>query len=48
MCIVGAWLAITQVSFWMMPIDNWDGSGAFLVPVTFGNIDIDISPLPQG
>ena len=44
--VVGAWLVIAQVSFWMIPIAEWDGSSDFVVPFTFGNVDVDISPVP--
>jgi hypothetical protein len=45
--VVGAWIAITQVSFAMIPINEWDGSDLFFVPFTFGSVDVNISPMVQ-
>ncbi|MFB6610334.1 hypothetical protein ACFCVO_08445 [Agromyces sp. NPDC056379] len=46
--VTATWLVITHVSFWMIPLDQWDGGGYFPIPFTFGAVDIDISPMQQG
>ena len=46
--VTATWLVITHVSFWMIPLDQWDGGGYFPIPFTFGTVDIDISPMQQG
>lgn len=39
------WAALTMVSFFAIPIDSWNGVEPFTIPFTFGNIDIDVSPM---
>ncbi|KRC59203.1 hypothetical protein ASE14_15650 [Agromyces sp. Root81] len=46
--VTATWLVITQVSFWLIPLDQWDGGEFFPIPFTFGTIDVDISPMQQG
>ncbi|MDQ1576222.1 MAG: hypothetical protein QOH55_1372 [Microbacteriaceae bacterium] len=46
--IVGAWIVISQVSFWMIPITDWDGTGSFFIPFSFGAVNVDISPMNGG
>lgn len=40
-----AWSALTMVSFFAIPVETWDGVDPFTIPFTFGNIDIDVSPM---
>ena len=46
--VTAVWLVITQVSFWMIPLEQWDGGQFFPIPFTFGNVEVDISPMQQG
>lgn len=39
------WAALTMVSFSAIPYDSWDGIEPFTIPFTFGDIDIDVSPM---
>ena len=39
------WTVLTMVSFLSIPLDGWDGTGPFFIPFSFGNIDVDISPM---
>jgi hypothetical protein len=43
--VTAIWLVITQVSFWMIPLDQWDGGEFFPIPFTFGNVEVDITPM---
>ncbi|MFK4730482.1 hypothetical protein ROT00_12400 [Agromyces mediolanus] len=43
--VTAAWLALTLVSFMSIPLDSWDGGEQFWIPFTFGNVDIDVSPM---
>jgi hypothetical protein len=40
-----AWSVLTMVSFFAIPLESWDGVDPFTIPFTFGNIDIDVSPM---
>lgn len=46
--VTAIWLVITHVSFWMIPIDQWDGGSYFPLPFTFGAVDVEISPIRLG
>lgn len=46
--VTAAWLALTLVSFMSIPLDAWDGGEQFWIPFTFGNVDIDVSPMQSG
>jgi hypothetical protein len=46
--VTAVWLVITHVSFWMIPVDRWNGGEYFPLPFTFGTVDVDIAPLQQG
>lgn len=39
------WAALTMVSFFAIPLESWDGVDPFMIPFTFGNTDIDVSPM---
>jgi hypothetical protein len=43
--VTAIWLVITQVSFAMIPLDQWDGGEFFSIPFTFGNVEVDITPM---
>ncbi|WP_193509645.1 hypothetical protein [Cryobacterium sp. BB736] len=36
---------ISQVWFWLIPLDNWVGGRTFFYPFPFGVIDLEISPM---
>ncbi|WP_448003236.1 hypothetical protein [Agromyces bauzanensis] len=46
--VVAAWTLITQVSFATIPLEGWDGTEPFYFPFTFGNVRVEVTPLPQG
>lgn len=39
------WTVLTMVSFFAIPIDAWNGVDPFTIPFTFGNVDVDVTPL---
>lgn len=43
--VVAASVLISHVWFWLIPIDDWTGTGAFLSPFPFGSVSQDISPI---
>ena len=38
-------VVISQVWFALIPITDWDGTGAFVYPYPFGAVDMQITPL---
>ena len=46
--VTAVWLVFTHVSFWMIPLDQWDGGAYFPLPFTFGTVDVEISPIQPG
>lgn len=41
-----AWAALTFVSFFSIPLDAWDGSEPFSLPFTFGDVRVELTPMP--
>jgi len=39
-------VAISQIWFAMIPINDWNGAGTFLYPFPFGSVDLTITPIP--
>lgn len=46
--VVVVWTLVTQVSFFSIPLDGWDGTEPFVFPFAFGNVHVEVSPLPNG
>lgn len=46
--IVAAWTLITQVSFATIPLEGWDGTEPFFFPFAFGDVRVEVTPLPHG
>lgn len=46
--ITAVWLVITHVSFVMIPLEQWDGGEFFPIPFTFGDVEIEITPMQRG
>jgi hypothetical protein len=46
--VVTGSISISYIWFGLIPVTDWDGSGAFFFPFPFGAVDVDISPLTQG
>ncbi|WP_400994848.1 hypothetical protein [Agromyces sp. GXQ0307] len=44
-----AWTVITQASFARISLESWDGTGPFFFDGTvFGQVDVDVSSMPEG
>ncbi|WP_136706144.1 hypothetical protein [Agromyces sp. H66] len=46
--VVVAWTLVTQVSFFTIPLDGWDGTEPFFFPFVFGNVHVEVTPLSNG
>ena len=44
--VTAIWLVVAHISFWMIPLDQWNGGEYFPLPFTFGTVDVDVSPIP--
>ncbi|WP_353813572.1 hypothetical protein [Agromyces sp. SYSU T00266] len=45
--VVAAWTIATHVSFFMIPVEDWDGVEPFQLPATFGTVDVSVTPLQR-
>ena len=46
--ITVASVVISQIWFALIPITEWDGTGAFFYPFPFGSVDMDTQPISVG